>query len=116
MAGKITIPITRDTGYELEDRIELEIDGSVQPDLIQMWPDATTRDGAVAGATVGPLMHETLASFSAGDYSVRVRGVDGKGNAGAWSAATVIEHRPTPATPTNLELDEGDLTGDWSDE
>lgn len=114
MAGKITIPIVRDTNYGVGDLVELEIDSVVQPDRIVMFDSVATREAA-AGGTPGPLMHETLARFAAGDYSVRLRGVDAIGNAGTWMTAQTIEHRPRPETPTGLALSAGSLTGVWVD-
>lgn len=114
MAGKITVPITRDTDYAVGDRVELEVEGAVQPDLIMMWDSAAERTEA-AGGDPDPLMHETLARFPAGDYDVRLRGIDLAGNVGDWSGVTTIEHRPTPAAPTGLAVSGDDLSGDWED-
>lgn len=114
MAGKITIPIVRDTDYQFGDRLELEVDGQVQPDLIQMWDSAAERAEA-EGGTPDPLMHETLARFPAGDYAVRLRGIDLAGNVGNWSAAQTIRHRPQPERPTGLVISGSELQGSWAD-
>ncbi len=115
MAEKITIPIIRDTAYQLGDRVEIEIDGQAQPDRIYLWLSETTRDAVVAGATVGPLLHQTLGRFPAGDYDLRLRGIDQPGNVGDWSTTVIIEHRPTPPPPTDLAIAGDNLTGNWSD-
>lgn len=116
MAGKITIPIIRDVSYEVGDRVELEIDSAVQPDRIYIWPDETARDAVVDGDTIAPVMHQTLVRFPAGDYNIRLRGIDVAGNPGDWSAATTIEHRPTPDAPESLAIDGDNLTGTWTDD
>lgn len=115
MAGQMMIPIVRDTDYAYGDLVEIEIEGEVQPDRILMWDSVSEREEAIGG-TPSPLMHQTLARFGAGDYSVRVRGVDLIGNAGAWSVAQIIEHRPTPEPPTALAISGDDLTGTWLDQ
>lgn len=114
MAGRMTIPIVRDTDYELGDTMALEIDSAVQPDLIQMWSSEAEREQALTGSPL-PVMHQTLARFPAGDYSVRLRGMDLAGNVGSWSAAQVIRHRPTPEPPTGLVIVGTELRGDWED-
>jgi hypothetical protein len=114
MAGKITIPIVRNVTYVLGDRVEIEIDGAVQPDYVPMI-DAVAAATIAGGGTPGALLHETLARFPAGDYSVRLRGVDAIGNVGDWMAPQTLEHRPLPETPAGLALSGGNLTGVWID-
>lgn len=114
MAGKMTIPVVRDTDYEVGARLELEIDSAVQPDLIQMWDTPSQRQEAL-GETPDPLLHQTLARFPAGDYSVRLRGIDLAGNIGSWSTAQTIRHRPQPEAPTDLAIVGTELQGSWED-
>jgi hypothetical protein len=115
MAGKMTIPIERDTDYAVGDRVEIEIDGEVQPDRVLMFDSVSARTVALSG-TPDPLLHETLARFPAGDYSVRLRGVDQAGNAGSWSTAQTIQHRPATEAPSGLVVSGGSLAGVWVDE
>lgn len=112
MAEQITIPIERDPDYLASDRVELEIDSVVQPDLIKLL-DAVAEREIAAGDPPSVLMYRTLRRFVAGDYSVRLRGVDAAGNASAWSAAVTIEHRPEPEAAIGLAVSGGSLTGTW---
>jgi hypothetical protein len=114
MAGPITIPIERDAGYAVGERIEVEVAGVVQPDLVLMWDSGAALIEA-GGGTPAELRHVTLSRFVAGDYSVRLRGIDLAGNVGDWSSAVVIEHRPKPAAPTGLVVVGDELRGDWVD-
>lgn len=115
MAGSMKVPVVRDAvNYGEDDWLEIEIEGQVQPDLVRMFDTAAARAAALSGDP-GVLIHQTLARFPAGDYDVRVRGVDALGNVGDWSAVTTIPHRPTPETPSALAIVGDELVGEWSD-
>jgi hypothetical protein len=140
MAESLTIQIIRPPDVELDERASVEVDGAVQQDLVRLaGPGSRRRFGAgrlfgrgtfgiSRGMTFGDglfgagyfgqgtdvVAHQTLATFVAGDYSVRIRRVDAIGNAGAWTSATNLKHRPTPAAPTNLSLDGSTLSWQWS--
>lgn len=141
MAEPMTITIIRDPVYLGDTTIELEVDGVVQPDRIVPWGfardtmgegfgrESETGEGFGQWARYGEgisdygwdgggastLDHRTTASFVAGDYPVRMRAIDGKGNAGDWSESKTIKHRPNPPAPTGLNVTAGLLLWNWSD-
>ena len=126
MASPITITIAHSSAFALGDRGQIEIAGVVQPDRIELGgipgpaptlPFGGGRFGAgYFGRGAASFAHRTLASFIAGDYSVRIRSIDPVGNTSAWSTAKIIQHRPVPPSPTSLSVNEaGELVWTWSD-
>lgn len=126
MADKMNIPIIRNASYTPGDRAEIEINGVVQPDIIDLAGLVTPRPvmpfgggtfgAGVFGAGAAMFVHRTVARFVAGDYAVRIRSVDPLGNESAWSTARTVRHRPAPPPPTALNVNEaGELAWSWSD-
>ena len=76
-------------------------------------------DGVYGGGFYGQCVevknHETQGLFVAGDYSVRLKAIDGLGNEGDWSDPFTIAHRPDPPAPTNPTVTSNVLAFDWSD-
>jgi len=141
MPESITLSYSIDPTWEPGVRVELEIDGVVQPDLIRptsgrddlvmgsqelgdfMLGSSTSEalgDGRLGDGCLGlgtPLIeHRTLNRFPAGDLNVRLRTLDRIGNASDWSAPRIIEHRPPPNPPTNFKLnaDGSALAWNWA--
>ena len=141
MAEPLSIRVIQSHALRVDDRVELEVDGQAEPDQYRVWGPrrhrvgfgraAFGRHGFGRGVGIGfgrglfgrgrfgqgaaAVTLQTRTSFVAADYSVRSRAVDHHGNAGAWSAALTVPHRPDPPAPTNLAIDSGDLTWSWSD-
>lgn len=138
MTAAIGMMVLRDPAYGVEDALEFEVDGSVQRGLVRLWDGSRSRLGfgrgafglepfgwlrprgfgdsafGLGGFGVGAdyAVVTTATRFAAGDYAVRVRGVDDLGHRGAWSAAVTIAHRPPPPPPHNLRVSEGTLRWD----
>src|SRR3990167_6157365 len=106
MAQPITLNIPRNPDYYLGDTFQIEIDGAVQPDVLLAWGPtrATMGEGFGVEHQTGEgfgnwkvygegiegygwdgngadlMAHETTGAFVAGDYAVRIRGIDAPGN------------------------------------
>jgi len=143
MAQPLTIPIVRDPDIDPADTVEVQVDGNTQNDRVNLWPNLRHDPGfgfdpigtgyfglSTAGSQgfgAGPFGlgyfgypilitdHDTIASFVAGDYTVKLRSRDGVGNVSNWSAGATIEHRPIPPAPEDLAVDAGVLSWTWSD-
>ena len=141
MATKMTIPFLRDPVYLADDTIRVEIASVLQRDRVTPWPPDRARrgygwtpsgssgygfglslsygDGVYGGGFYGQCVevknHETQGLFVAGDYSVRLKAIDGLGNEGDWSDPFTIAHRPDPPAPTNPTVTSNVLAFDWSD-
>jgi len=133
VAQPIEMLIVKDAGFRVGDTIVIEIDDVLQSDAITVYGSQATVSGV--GSDNGPsvaygegvygegyygygadvIPHRTNAAFVAGDYSVRSQATDAAGNVGDWSDAIVIEHCPAPPPPTNLAINDGELTWLWSD-
>ena len=126
----ITIPVIVTPAYLPGDAIELEIDGTLQPERYPVAAAGRERQGfgygsasqTLFGALVLPgrdvafgaglfglggfvLDLTTRSSFGPGDYGVRIRSRDEAGNASAWSSRFTVRHRPQPAAPSGLAID-----------
>jgi hypothetical protein len=141
MAQRMTFSLVRSFDFVPGDFGQIEIASALQPDRVvlavqgrqfQGFGLTPAESGGFGFATGLPLgggvfgagylgqgaelfTHRTLASFVAGDYTVRLRAVDRLGNAGDWSDSYTIQHRPLPPAPTNLRIADGILTWAWSD-
>lgn len=140
MTAPLTIRFPADPTWTPDVRVEIEIDGVTQPDLVRPLAGRETRvlghatpgdntlghsDPLTLGAGrlgdgqfgIGaPLVtHTTLRTFPAGDRVARLRAVDAAGNASPWSQPVTFEHRPPPPPPRNLRVtpDRQGLTWDW---
>lgn len=141
MARSIDLNIIRDRDYLALALVQLEITSVVQNDRVLMWgPDRESMgfgfgaqsacgfgfgvgrpfgDGIFGagylGQGAGHIDQATTGTFVAGDYALRMRGVDRYGNAGSWSTSENIAHRPVPPDPEDLAVTAGALTWTWSD-
>jgi hypothetical protein len=143
MASPITIPIIRDPDYDPDDVVQIQIDSQSQNDRVQLWAKLRDDPGfgfdamesgvfgwSSAGAPLfgaGPFGlgwfgydikvtdYQTTASFVAGDYTIKLRSRDAKGNASDWSDGSIIAHRPDPPPPEGLAITTGVLSWTWSD-
>lgn len=140
MAEPLSIPVIRDPRYGPDDTVEIEVDSETIDGRYVLW-DASRRrrgfgfgpfgafafgvidpglgfgEGVFAGGAFGfgaeLLTLKTRPAYDAGDYSVRIRAVDAVGNAGAWSAAVTIQHRPDPPPPRNFRVSGDNLVWTW---
>ena len=141
MAERLKITMVRGVGYGAGELVQIEVDGVLQPDRVVMWSASRESVGwgrggwgeggdgfghagrarfgegvfgyeslGVSGG--GLIEHRTVGRFAAGDYVVRLRGVDVVGNAGPWGEAFVVRHRPRPAPPTGVGVS-GDML-EWA--
>jgi hypothetical protein len=119
------------------DRLQLEVDGVVQPELHAVWAGeralmgfgiegfgedpfgvgdslgfglGSFGAGAFGEEDVALAILRTSQAFAHGDYTLRVRAVDELGNAGDWSDPLEQQHRYRPDPPTIVSLDAGILT------
>lgn len=142
MAQPMTLILQRDADHMAGDVGQIEIAGVVQPDRIALalpgrdgqgfgWgPMGSTSFGIgpaaqpFGGAPLGGgyfgqgtaiYTHRTVRSFVSGDYALRLRAMDARGNAGPWSDSDLFPHRATPAAPTANTLVGGTLGWSWSD-
>ncbi len=141
MAAPLTVRFIRDFDYLQDDRLQLEVDGLLQPDSVTIWTalrdhlgfgrdaDSSSGFGFATGLAFGSgafgagyfgqgaeiAEHRSVRRFVAGDYAIRMRAIDALGNLGDWSIVVTLEHRPPPPPPFNLALTGNTLTWDWSD-
>ncbi|MEM1207753.1 MAG: hypothetical protein AAGI54_00670 [Planctomycetota bacterium] len=139
MALPLTLTLLRDPDLLTTDRLELEIDGVLQPDRLRAQPTARTLQGfgltphqsagfgfvpalpfgegrfaaGYFGTGATTFTHTTLRSFDAGAYAVRVRAVDPLGNAGPWSDPVSIAHAAPPDPPHSLAVSPDGLRLTW---
>lgn len=141
MAAPLTVRFIRDFDYLQDDRLQLEVDSALQPDSVTIWTvlrdqlgwgrstDNNSGFGFATGLAWGAgafgagyfgqgaeiAEHRSVRSFVAGDYTIRMRGIDPLGNLGNWSISETLEHRPAPPPPFDLAMSGNTITWDWSD-
>lgn len=139
MSGPVVVDFEVDPAWEADARLELEVDGVVQPDRVNPWlgfarekmgfgrgsPHYTAFGVAVfpvdqvgfgaggfgSGAPV--VRHTSLENFDNGPKKVRVRAVDPAGNAGDWSPERVVWVLDPPPPPRALATGAGGLSWSW---
>ena len=140
MPEPLTLQLEQSRRYLPGDYAQVEVDGEVQSDAFVIWGAdryeygfgrgpfgrgrlgygraLTFGRGSMGRGTMGQgarvLTFRTRAKFQDGDYSIRLRVIDRLGNAGAWSAAVTLNHRPVPPPPFDLKIVSGDLRFKWT--
>lgn len=128
MPAPVEITIDRSSRFDANDRLTLEVDGTIDPAAMPIWsseprvrigfgharfgsglfgagPSQGFGRGAFGrGSLCNPSSIVSLAwqtKHIAKDMTIRLRTTDAIGNAGSWSTPFVHAHRPASPTPAD---------------